>query len=234
MRVTSRLRSADVMKDDVTVLQVFSDFTSGGSESGRKLWLTIVCRLIAGRTSCSVTTGRNQTSSGLRSSRKLTPSERSTALLIRDLSQAFSTQRLISRKTRDFLMVSDCMGRTRRWREGGRRTHWWTSRGEWGGGWTWLTRKRSNLVPCFVRFERVSFAVRFSHVPSTSVVTSHIRTLPLRHYVMLFLLFRSQATPDTMENELRNGLVIGHAYSITMATNVSGFTTFLILFCFNN
>ena len=36
-RVKSRLRSADVMRDDVTLLQVFSTFTSGGSGSGRKL-----------------------------------------------------------------------------------------------------------------------------------------------------------------------------------------------------
>ena len=35
-----------------------------------------------------------------------------------------------------------------------------------------------------------------------------------------YLLFFVQATSDTMEAELDNGLVIGHAYSITKMTEV--------------
>ena len=31
---------------------------------------------------------------------------------------------------------ADCTGRTKRWRAAGPRTRWWTSREEWGGGWT--------------------------------------------------------------------------------------------------
>ena len=41
-------------------------------------------------------------------------------------------------------------------------------------------------------------------------------------YTFIFLL-SLKATPDTMESELSNGLVIGHAYSITMVTQVCSF-----------
>ena len=39
--------------------------------------------------------------------------------------------------------------------------------------------------------------------------------------VSLHLIIFFQASPDTMENKLENGLIIGHAYSITDVAQVS-------------